>query len=127
MMMNFLKKNYPHILAVLAFFLMTVVYFAPTMQGKDLVQDDAINSRGWGEDLRKYHEETGEYAHWSNAMFGGMPANYTYMPHSVNIFRSVGRLLTLSWMGWTGRHNGTSQSVPGPAPFYRCGKRRQSK
>ena len=106
MMMNFLKKNYPHILAVLAFFLMTVVYFAPTMQGKDLIQDDAINSRGWGEDLRKYHEETGEYAHWSNAMFGGMPANYTYMPHSVNIFRSIGRVLTLSWMGWTGRHNG---------------------
>lgn len=105
-MKDFLKKSCPHILAVLAFFLMTAIYFAPALQGKDLIQDDAINSRGWGEDLRKYHEETGEYAHWSNAMFGGMPANYTYMPQSVNIFRSVGRLLTLSWMGWTGRHNG---------------------
>ncbi len=102
----FLKKSYPHILAVLAFFVLTAVYFAPTFEGKDLVQDDAVNSRGWGEDLRKYHEETGEYAHWSNAMFGGMPANYTYMPQSVNIFRGIGRFLTLTWLGWTGRHNG---------------------
>ena len=103
--LNF-KSLYPHALAVLAFLLLTVVYFAPTLQGKDLVQDDAINSRGWGQDLREYHEETGEYAHWSNAMFGGMPANYTYMPESPNVFRHIGRFLTLSWMGWTGRHNG---------------------
>ena len=100
------KSYYPHLLAVLAFWVLTGVYFAPTLQGKDLVQDDAINSRGWGQDLREYHEETGEYAHWSNAMFGGMPANYTYMPESVNVFRHIGRFLTLAWMGGTGRHNG---------------------
>lgn len=100
------KSYYPHLLAVLAFLVLTGVYFAPTLQGKDLVQDDAINSRGWGQDLREYHEETGEYAHWSNAMFGGMPANYTYMPESVNVFRHIGRFLTLAWMGGTGRHNG---------------------
>ncbi len=100
------KSFYPHIFALLAFLLMTGVYFAPALQGKDLVQDDAINSRGWGQDLREYHEETGEYAHWSNAMFGGMPANYTYMPESVNVFRHIGRFLTLNWLGGTGRHNG---------------------
>ena len=100
------KSYYPHLLAVLAFLVLTGVYFAPTLQGKDLVQDDAINSRGWGQDLREYHEETGEYAHWSNAMFGGMPANYTYMPESVNVFRHIGCFLTLAWMGGTGRHNG---------------------
>lgn len=100
------KSFYPHIFALLAFFVMTGIYFAPTLQGKDLIQDDAINSRGWGQDLREYHEETGEYAHWSNAMFGGMPANYTYMPESVNLFRHIGRFLTLNWLGGTGRHNG---------------------
>lgn len=103
--LNF-KSFYPHILAVLAFLLMTGVYFAPTLQGKDLIQDDAINSIGWGQDLREYHEESGEYAHWSNAMFGGMPANYTFMPESFNIFRHIGRFFTLSWLGGTGRHNG---------------------
>lgn len=100
------KRFYPHLLAVLGFLLLTGIYFAPTLQGKDLIQDDAINSRGWGQDLREYHEETGDYAHWSNAMFGGMPANYTYMPESANVFRHIGRFLTLSWLGGTGRHNG---------------------
>ena len=101
-----LKKMYPHLLAVLAFFAITGIYFAPTMQGKDLMQEDAINSRGWGNDLSEHYEKTGEYGHWSNAMFGGMPANYTYMPKSENVFRHIGRLLTLAWMGGTGRHNG---------------------
>ncbi len=101
-----LKRLYPHILAVLAFLAVTGIYFAPTLQGKDLMQEDAISSRGWGNDLREYHEETGEYAHWSNAMFGGMPANYTFMPESPNIFRHIGRFFTLVWVGGTARHNG---------------------
>ncbi len=101
-----LKRFYPHLLALLAFFAITGIYFAPTMQGKDLIQEDAINSRGWGNDLCEYYEKTGEYGHWSNAMFGGMPANYTYMPKAENVFRHIGRLLTLAWMGGTGRHNG---------------------
>ncbi len=101
-----LKAFYPHILAVLAFLLMTGIYFAPVFQGKDLLQDDAINSRAWGQDLREYHEESGEYAHWSNAMFGGMPANYTYMPKSVNIFREIGEFFTLKWLGASSLHNG---------------------
>ena len=101
-----LKKMYPHILAVLAFFVITGIYFAPTLQGKDIIQEDAINSRGWGNDLVEHYEKTGEYGHWSNAMFGGMPANYTYMPKSENVFRHLGRLFTLAWMGGTGRHNG---------------------
>lgn len=100
------KAFYPHILAVFAFLLMTGLYFAPVFQGKDLLQDDAINSRAWGQDLREYHEQSGEYAHWSNAMFGGMPANYTYMPKSVNIFRGIGEFFTLKWLGASSLHNG---------------------
>ena len=101
-----IKRMYKHIFAVLAFFLITGIYFAPTLQGKDIIQEDGLSSRGWGNDLREYYEETGEYAHWSNAMFGGMPANYTFMPESPNIFRHIGRFFTLVWMGGTARHNG---------------------
>ena len=100
------KKIYPHLLAVLAFILLSGIYFAPVFQGKELVQDDAKNFHGMGRDLRDYHEESGEYAHWSNAMFGGMPANYTYMPRYVNIFRTVGDFFTLKWMGGSVLHTG---------------------
>ena len=101
-------KNWlPHIAAILMFFAMTAVYFAPVFQGKDLMQADAINSQGWGKDLRDYHEQTGDYAYWSNAMFSGMPANYTYMPEPVNVFKAFEKVFTLSMFGFTRRHIGS--------------------
>ena len=90
-----MKNWLPHIAAILMFFALTAIYFAPVFQGKDLMQADAINSQGWGKDLRDYHEETGDYAYWSNAMFSGMPSNYTFSPQPVNIFAAADKVLTL--------------------------------
>ena len=70
-MMNFknfnLKSTIPHIIAELTFLVLTLVYFSPVLEGKDIKQDDAIGSMGWGKDARDYHEESGEYSYWSNA------------------------------------------------------------
>ena len=89
------KQWLPHVVAVLIFFVLTAVYFSPVFQGKDLMQGDAISSQGWGKDARDYHEETGDYAYWSNAMFSGMPSNYTFSPQPVNIFSAADKVLTL--------------------------------
>ena len=97
----------PHIAAILMFFAMTAVYFGPVFQGKDLMQADAINSQGWGKDLRDYHEATGDYAYWSNAMFSGMPSNYTFSPQPVNIFKAFEKVFTLSMFGFSRRHIGS--------------------
>ena len=102
-----MKKWLPHVAAILMFFAMTAIYFAPVFQGKDLMQADAINSQGWGKDLRDYHEATGEYAYWSNAMFAGMPSNYTYAPEPVNVFKAFEKVFTLSMFGFTRRHIGS--------------------
>ena len=81
MMKEFLKKRIPHIIAVLVFIVIGIIYFAPAvLDNKALPQGDAISAQGMGKDLRDYYEETGEYAFWSNRMFGGMPANYTFLP-----------------------------------------------
>lgn len=101
-----LKKWLPHVAAVIVFFTLTAVYFAPVFQGKDLMQADAINSQGWGKDLRDYHEATGDYAYWSNAMFSGMPSNYTFSPQPVNVFKAFEKVLTLSMFGASRRHIG---------------------
>ena len=90
------KKWLPHAAAIIAFFAMTAIYFGPVFQGKDLMQADAINSQGWGKDLRDYHEATGDYAYWSNAMFSGMPSNYTFSPQPVNVFKAFEKVFTLS-------------------------------
>ena len=44
------KSIVPHIIAVLVFLVLTLVYFSPVFEGKDIKQDDAIGSMGWGKD-----------------------------------------------------------------------------
>ena len=100
------KQWLPHVAAVLIFFILTAIYFAPVFQGKDLMQGDAISSQGWGKDARDYHEQTGDYAYWSNAMFSGMPSNYTFSPQPVNIFAAADKVLTLGMFGMSRRHIG---------------------
>ena len=104
---NFNWKNIvPHVAAVLTFLLLTLVYFSPVLEGKDIKQDDAIGSMGWGKDARDYHEESGEYSYWSNAMFSGMPCNYTFSPQPDNVFKPIGEVVTLNIFGASYRHIG---------------------
>ncbi|MCM1030933.1 MAG: YfhO family protein [Oscillibacter sp.] len=96
MIKKFINKGLPHIVIITFFVVLAVVYFAPAVfQNKELAQGDVKSSQMWGKDLRDYHEKTGEYAFWSDRMFGGMPANYTYMPPFFNIFSKVGKWVRL--------------------------------
>lgn len=100
------KGVLPHLGAVLIFLLLTLIYFSPVLDGKDIKQDDAIGSMGWGKDAKDYHEKTGEYSYWSNSMFSGMPCNYTYSPQPDNTFEPIGNVLTLNTFGASRRHIG---------------------
>ena len=100
------KSIVPHFAAVLIFLTLTLVYFSPVLEGKDIKQDDAIGSMGWGKDARDYHDESGEYSYWSNAMFSGMPCNYTYSPQPDNVFKPIGEVVTLNVFGASYRHIG---------------------
>lgn len=91
------KKYLPHLLAIMIFAALAIFYFSPVMfENKDLPQGDVTSSLGWGNDLRQYHEQTGDYAFWSNSMFGGMPANYAFLPLSNNIFRKFANVIMLN-------------------------------
>ena len=97
---QFIKKWGGYVVAVVLFVALSVAFFYPiVLEDKTLVQYDIKSGIGWGKDARDYHERTGDYVHWSNMMFSGMPANYTYMPQSPNIFKSIGRVLVLDNMG----------------------------
>ena len=60
------KRFVPHVIAVLLFLTLTLVYFAPVLEGRDVRQADVAGSLGWGKDARDYHEESGLYSYWSN-------------------------------------------------------------
>lgn len=91
-----LEKTWPHMVAVLSFVLLSVVYFAPEFfENKKLPQGDVQSSLGMGQDARLYQERTGEYAHWSNAMFGGMPYNMSFTQPSKSIFRKFSQYIRI--------------------------------
>lgn len=100
------KSLMPHVIAVFAFLVLTLVYFEPVLEGKDVRQADIVGSLGWGKDARDYHAETGEYSYWSNSMFSGMPCNYTYAPQPANIYKPFAEIVTLKFLGASTRHIG---------------------
>ena len=86
-MNNNIKKLLPHVVAIVLLLVLSIIYMKPAVfDDKGLIQGDVTGSIPWGKDLKDYHNETGEYAFWSNSMFSGMPANYTWMPPFTNIF-----------------------------------------
>jgi len=72
--MNF-KTILPHALAVVIFFLLTVIIYQPHFfDGKGLAQHDILQAAGGNNQLQDFRAETGEEALWMNTMFSGMPA-----------------------------------------------------
>ena len=68
------KKYLPDLLAIIAFVLISFMYFAPAiMDGRVLAQHDSQAAVGQGQEQREFMEKHGERTRWINSMFGGMP------------------------------------------------------
>ncbi|WP_247233802.1 YfhO family protein [Telluribacter sp. SYSU D00476] len=68
------QRLWPHLVAVLGFALLSLMYASPVLNGKRLNQYDDIQARGAAQEVAQHHEKTGEWSAWTNSMFGGMPA-----------------------------------------------------
>ncbi len=67
------KKLLPYAVAIVAFVAIAMIYCAPLLEGKVLVQGDVNNWKGAAQEAREYKAETGKTTSWTNSMFGGMP------------------------------------------------------
>ena len=74
---DLIKKIGKHLLALILFLGLVMVYFAPAVfDGKVIMQGDNIKAVGMGHSQMTQYAETaepGEFSAWSDAMFGGMP------------------------------------------------------
>ena len=96
-MKNFsFKLLLPHLIAIITFVIVAVIFCKPALEGKVLQQSDNIQWKSMYEDQRKYEEKTGQLPLWTNGMFSGMPgyqiAMYAPNPLSIGYVYS---LLTL--------------------------------
>ena len=59
--------------AIIAFAVITLVYFSPVLQGKRIKQHDIEMHLGMSKEITDFRDATGEQTLWTNRPFGGMP------------------------------------------------------
>jgi hypothetical protein len=74
------KKFLPHIIAVLLFLILSIIYFSPVLEGKQLNQHDTSTTIGASKEIADYNKTHKDVALWTNSMFGGMPSYLIALP-----------------------------------------------
>lgn len=68
------RQVLPHLVAVGAFLIITIIFFSPVFfENKALNQGDITQWEGSSKSMRDYRDKTGDEALWSENMFSGMP------------------------------------------------------
>lgn len=94
--MDFKNKILPHLIAVLIFAVLTILFYNPVFfENKKLSQHDVVQGIGGGKELIDYREETGKEGLWTNAMFSGMPGYLINTQWSGDLIRYVQQILSL--------------------------------
>jgi hypothetical protein len=68
------KAILPHLLVVLVFMLLTIIYFNPLLSGKAINQGDVERFKGMSKEIADYRDTYHTEPLWTNGMFSGMPA-----------------------------------------------------
>lgn len=72
-MQDNLKGILPHLAVLLLFVIISLAYFSPVLQGKEIFQSDIAQHNGMAKQLRDFRETTGTETYWTDSAFGGMP------------------------------------------------------
>ena len=79
------KKSLPHVVAIILFLLLPIVYFSPVLENKQLNQHDSQTFIGMSKAIGDYNKKSDDLALWSNSMFGGMPSYLIALPTTTAI------------------------------------------
>ncbi len=88
-----LKPVVPHLVAVVIFILISLVYFYPALEGKVLHTNDGTVARDASKEISDFRAKYGEEPLWTNSMFSGMPAYLISTKYPGNIMTYADRIL----------------------------------
>ncbi|MFV8340795.1 YfhO family protein [Flavobacterium sp. XS2P39] len=71
--MKIINKFYPHALAILGFVVISLIYFFPVLQGKQIYQSDIAQYTGMAKEQNDFRASDHVEPYWTNSAFGGMP------------------------------------------------------
>ena len=93
---NFIKDILPHLVAIVTFIIVTIIFFRPIyFDNKALSQSDINQWKGGAQELAEYREATGEEGLWTNSMFGGMPGYLINVRWSYGIITVFQKIISL--------------------------------
>ncbi|MGD1840754.1 MAG: hypothetical protein ACFB0B_07645 [Thermonemataceae bacterium] len=92
-MKDLLPKAVPHLIAIVAFLVISIVYVSPVLQGKTLHQHDVKQSESLAQNNINYRAKTGILPLWAPSAFSGMPAYMVYMDYPNSIPTHIGRFI----------------------------------
>lgn len=80
--MNF-KRIYPHLISILIFTVVSLLYFHPVLNGDKMSQSDITQHIGMAKEVNDYRNITGDEPYWAESAFSGMPTYQigTYFPN----------------------------------------------
>ena len=94
----YFKKLSPHIIAIVVFLLVTIIFCKPALEpGVVLQQTDVTQSNAMTQQSRLYKETHGKYPLWVTSMFCGMPAYNILFEGAYNPLLSVDKAFQL-WL-----------------------------
>ena len=67
------QKLYPHALVLFGFVLISLIYFYPVLQGKQISQSDIVQYTGMAKEQNDFRASEHVEPYWTNSAFGGMP------------------------------------------------------
>jgi MFS family permease len=88
-----LSEYWVHLIAILIFTTLSLVYFFPVLEGKKLDANDTNVFRASAKEIIEHREKYHEEPLWTNSMFGGMPAFMISTIYPGNLFKPVYNLL----------------------------------
>lgn len=84
------QRVQPHAIAIGIFFIISIAYCLPALQGLVVAQYDAEGWQGMAHQSIVFKEKYGHYPLWTNSIFSGMPAFQVAMESSHNV--------TIAWL-----------------------------
>lgn len=67
------RKLLPHLLVLIGFVIVSLLYFSPVLSGKKLYQNDIVQYIAMAKEQVDFRTETGEEPYWTDGAYAGMP------------------------------------------------------
>lgn len=91
---NLVKKIVPHVIALLIFLIVSVLFCKPVLEGNVLNQHDVLGWKGVAQNAFDYKEQHGHFPLWNTNLFSGMP-NYQIAMEGKSALPDLNKIFSL--------------------------------